>query len=103
MPNRREPVTTEMIEFIITKGKKYKDQDNMYSSMGDWLILGEQAGCRRLEWVQECSYLNTYNIYQRNFDDTSTAFILDDFEFRGSNNVRIYNHNDEVVTIRSRA
>ena len=48
MPNRREPVTTEMIEFIVTKGKTYKDQDNIYSSMGDWLILGEQAGCRRL-------------------------------------------------------
>ena len=97
MPNRREPVTTEMIEFIVTKGKTYKDQDNIYSSMGDWLILGEQAGCRRLEWAQECSHLNKYKTYQRNIDGTSTAFILDDFEFRGSNNVRIDNHNDEEV------
>ena len=97
MSNRREPVTTEMIEFIVTKGKTYKDQDNIYSSMGDWLIIGEQAGCRRLEWAQECSHLNKYKTYQRNIDGTSTAFILDDFEFRGSNNVRIDNHNDEEV------
>ena len=47
MPNRREPVITEMIEFIVTKGKTYKDQDNIYSFMGDWLILGEQTGYRR--------------------------------------------------------
>ena len=65
--------------------------------MDDLLILGEHAGCRRLEWTQECSHLNKYKIYQRNIDGTSTAFILDDFEFRGSNNVRIDNHNDEEV------
>ena len=73
-----------MIEFIVTKGKTYKDQDNIYSSMVDWFILDEQADCRRLEWAQECSHLYKYNIYQRNIDGTSAAFILDDFEFRGS-------------------
>ena len=65
--------------------------------MGNWLILGEQAGCRRLEWTQECTHLNKYNTYQRNIDGPSAAFILDDFEFRGSNNIRIDNHNDEEV------
>ena len=97
MPNRREPVTTEIIEFILTKGKAYKDQDNIYSYIDDWLILGKQAGCRRLEWAQECSNLNKYNTYQRNIDGTAAAFILDDFEIRESNNVRIDNHIDEEV------
>ena len=40
--NRREPITTEMIEFIVTKGKIYEDQNNIYSSIGDWFILGEK-------------------------------------------------------------
>ena len=35
MYNRRESVTTDMIDFLVDKGKKYKDEDNIYSSMGD--------------------------------------------------------------------
>ena len=41
------------------------------------------------------SSFNKYKTYQRHIDDTSTAYILDSCEFRGSNNVRIDNHNDE--------
>ena len=37
MPNRKELVTTEMIEFIVSKGKTYKYQDNIYLSLGDQL------------------------------------------------------------------
>ena len=48
--------------------------------MGVWLILGEQVGCRRLEWAQECSHLNKYNTYQRNIDGTSAEIFRDDFE-----------------------
>ena len=55
--NRQDPITIEMIEFIVTKCTTYKDQDNRYSSMGDWLILGEQVGFIRMEWAQECSHL----------------------------------------------
>ena len=50
-----------------------------------------------MELAQECSNLNKYKTYQRNIDDTSAAFILDDFEFRGINNIRIDNHNDEDI------
>ena len=49
-----------MIEFIVTKGKTYKDQDNIYLSISDWLILGEHIGCRRMEWAQEFSHLSKY-------------------------------------------
>ena len=37
-----------MIEFVANKGKTNKDQDNIYLSMGDWLILGEQAGLKQI-------------------------------------------------------
>ena len=58
MPNCREPVTKEMIEYIINKGKSIKDnKDNIYSSFGDWLVLGEQAGFKRKEWAKDRTYL----------------------------------------------
>ena len=41
--NRREPITIEMIEFIVTKGKTYEDQNNKYSSIGNRPILGEKG------------------------------------------------------------
>ena len=49
MPNRREPITKEMIKYIIDKGKGLQkiNPDNIYSALGDWLVLGEQTGYRR--------------------------------------------------------
>ena len=41
--------------------------------------MGEQTGCRRMKWAQECSHLSKYKTYQRNIDGTSAAFIFDDF------------------------
>ena len=93
MPNRRELVTTDMIECIVDKGNKFKDQNNTYSSMDDYLILGEQADFRRLKQVQESSYLRKYKTCQRNID--CVIFILDDFEFRGHKNFRINNRSNE--------
>ena len=51
MPNRREPLTKEMIEYIIDKGENSKktNPDNLYSAMGDWLVLGKQTGFKRKE------------------------------------------------------
>ena len=42
MPKYREPITKEMVEYIIDKGKDvYKTKpDNIYSTLGDWLVLG---------------------------------------------------------------
>ena len=53
MPNRREPITKSMIEYIIDKGKSlYKENNNnIYISLSDWLIIGLQTGFRRKEWV----------------------------------------------------
>ena len=42
IPKRREPVTNKMILYIVNKGKKLNkvDQDNIYTALGDCLILG---------------------------------------------------------------
>ena len=42
IPNRKEPVTKQMIEHIIQKGKDLQKNnlDNMYAVLGDWLVPG---------------------------------------------------------------
>jgi hypothetical protein len=91
IPNRREPVSKQMIDYIASKGKKLhkKIPDNIYLALSDWLILGMQSGFRRKEWAQENSYLIKHKDIQRNVDGSSAAFIMNDFEFRGRNNTRI--------------
>ena len=66
VPNRREPVTKEMVEYIISKGKSMSkgNPDNLYSAMADWLILGEQTGFRRNEWAQDRTYLKNTKTFK---------------------------------------
>ena len=99
IPNRREPVTKVMIEYIIVKGKSLSktNPDNIYSSLGDWLVLGEQTGFRRKEWAQDRTYLKKNKDIQRNIDGSSAAFIRKDFEFRGKTNKRIDNSSTKEV------
>ena len=99
IPNRREPVTKQMIEYIINKGKSLQksDPDNIYISISDWLILGMQSGFRRKEWAQDRSYMMKNKDIQRNVDGSSAAFILEDFEYRGANNKRINQKSNSAV------
>ena len=59
MPNRREPATKEITEYIINEVKILSriNSDNIYLVMGGWLVLGEQAGFTRKEWAQDCTHL----------------------------------------------
>ena len=43
MPNQREPVTTDMIEFILAHAKS-TPTDSITSALADWVILGEYTG-----------------------------------------------------------
>ena len=47
MPNRREPLTKDMVVYILDKGSAMDSTDNLYTVMGDWLTLGLQTGARR--------------------------------------------------------
>ena len=99
MPKRREPMTKEMISYIIDKGEKLKstNPDNIYTVLSDWLIVGLQAGFRRKEWAQDKTYLKKYKDIERNVDGSSAAFILSDFEFRGKGNTRIDNSSKQAI------
>ena len=99
IPNRREPITKEIISYITNKGKTLNrvNPNNIYSALSDWLILGLQSGFRRKEWAQDHKYLKRFNDIQRNVDGSSAAFILEDFEFRSNNNKRInQNSNNQI-------
>ena len=99
IPNRKEPVTKEMISYVINKGKEMENTnpDNIYMALGDWLVLGLQAGFRRKEWAQDKTYLKQHNDIERNVDGSSAAFIISDFEFRGKGNTRINNSLKQAV------
>ena len=50
MPNRREPLTKDMLTFLIKKSATLNLPDGKYAVMTDWFILALQAGFRRMEW-----------------------------------------------------
>ena len=99
VPNRKEPVTKQMIEYVIEKGRNsYKtNPHNLYLALSNWLILGQQTGFRRKEWAQDRTYMKKHKDIERNINGTSSAFILNDFEFRNVGNRRINNSSVKEV------
>ena len=95
IPNRKEPITKELIQYIINKGNKLSKQNpnNLYAALSDWLIIGLQAGFRKKEWAQDSSALTRSKDIQRNIDGSSAAFILEDFEFKSKNNGKLNQNN----------
>ena len=78
MSNRREPVTKDMVGYLIDKGTQ-RYQDNRIAVTADWLILGLQAGFIKGEWAQDRTLLNKNGAYQRNVDGSSSTFVKSDF------------------------
>ena len=99
IPDRREPVTKAMVEYIFNKGMTISKSngDNLYAALANWLILGQQSGFPRKEWAQDRSHLKKFKDIQRNVDESPSAFIINDFEFRGSNNKRIDQNSNNAV------
>ena len=87
MPNRREPVTTEMLEQMGEVSKDL-DPDSLESALRDWNMLGRYLGFRLSEWAQNEE--NRKNFPLLAIDDTPLAFTFHDFQFmgRGSRQLR---------------
>ena len=99
MPDRREPMTKQIIEYIYNKGiaQKKINPYNIHSAIADWFILGLQSGFRRKEWAQDRTYMKKHKDIQRNPDGTPAAFILQDMEFTKKNNVRINQNSEKEI------
>ena len=89
MPNRREPLTKDMIVYVMDKGSALSSADNLYTVMGDWLTLSPQTGDRRQEWSQDRTALQRSNHVDLNVDGSLTAFIEFDFKFSGPKGLRL--------------
>ena len=80
MPNRQEPLTVEMTQYLILNAKS-AHQDSPAAAMADWSTMGLQAGPRSSEWCQSHSkiFLPIISPIQTNVDGSATAFIAGDF------------------------
>lgn len=81
MPNRREPITNEMMVYLVKTAEMDPNQDSLLNAVTDFLVMGEYGGFRKSEWLQDTKEARKGK-YARNVDDTSKAFILSDFAFR---------------------
>ena len=99
MPNRKEPVTKTMVDYIIKKGDSLygTNPNNIYTALSDWLVLGEQTGFRRKEWAQDRAHLKKQKDAERNIDGSPAAFTLGDFEFRAEGNKRLTSQTDKHI------
>ena len=78
IPNRRHPVTLNMLHYL-HKQQLNLHQDSYGCALFDWLILGMQTGSRKSEWCQDASEFRRTNKISLNIDNTSSAFIAEDF------------------------
>jgi hypothetical protein len=79
MPDRREPLTVDMISYqkLLTHESKPHSED---AAMYDWEVFGIYAGNRLTEWAQR----NGTDIIN-NIDGLPKAFLISDLEFFGAN------------------
>ena len=80
MPNRREHVTSKMIEEM-WKLCKDKGQDSFEHAILDWTMLGQYYGFHLSEWAQNNE--NKGNFPLLAIDSTPLAFTFNDFQFEG--------------------
>ena len=78
IPNRRHPVTINMLEFL-HKHQLNLHQDCYECALYDWLVLGMQTGQRKSEWCQDATEFRKSNTFSRSIKQTSIAFTQNDF------------------------
>ena len=81
MPNRREPVTNEMMAHIVADAAKDTNPDSLLNTIADYLVMGKYGGFRKSEWLQDYADARKGR-YARNLDGSAKAFIIADFSFQ---------------------
>jgi hypothetical protein len=80
MPNRREPFTIEMLDFIIDQSKNLAP-NSFLSTFRDWATCGLYAGFRLSKWAEPERNTAINNPLLNMFNDPK-AFCLGDLEFQ---------------------
>ena len=87
MPNRREPLTTDMITYQQLQREDNKPHSEA-AALYDWEVVGIYTGNRLSEWAQHHGTTDLSMIIQ-NIDGTAKAFIVEDIEFYGKDRRRM--------------
>ena len=87
MPNRREPLTIDMI-YHQQRQCSSLTPHSVAQVMFDFEVVGIFAGLRLGEWAQE-DHVRRLDQIRQNIDGTPTAFIIEDLEFFGKNKRRM--------------
>ena len=84
MPNRSEPMTPEMVQFLYNLGQN-SPFNSAIAAYADWAVLSLHAGFRISEYAQTHSaqHMSLDKQISLNLDGTSKAFIASDFKFLG--------------------
>ena len=98
MPNRREPLTYNMVnQAIINNTRNHYCTNSLNSALTDWFILGMVTGARKSEWCQDRSSILKSGTVTPNIDGSSSAFIFSDFIFEDINGIRRNNDRDTAI------
>jgi hypothetical protein len=87
MENRREPLTTDMVQFQKTLTCPSKPH-SLEQALYDWWVCGIYAGFRKSEWAQD-EHVRFRHQVKLTIDDQPVAFLIDDLEFFGENRRRM--------------
>ena len=87
VPNRREPLTWEMVHWVQQKEAQEEStgkQDNIYTVLANWFTMSMQACFRKSEWAQDSGLLKSTKDVAKNLDGSAKAFLLSAFTFKGA-------------------
>lgn len=87
MEDRREPLTTDMIQFLKTLCH-LSTPHSLEQTIYDWFVCGIYGGFRLGEWAQE-DHVKFRHQVRLTIDDQPVAFLIDDLEFFGENRRRM--------------
>jgi hypothetical protein len=91
MPNRREPFTIEMLNWLVElrdSNLQLYHPDSLLTAMIDWFTCGLFDGFRLSEWAQPNGHSALENPHLNKRDDPC-AFCIDDFRFLTDGKVHI--------------
>jgi hypothetical protein len=87
MPDRREPLTTDMIQYQKLQCSSATPH-SLNQALYDWFVTGIYAGFRLSEWAQD-DHVRTRLQVKQTIDGDPTAFLIGDIEFYGENRRRM--------------
>lgn len=80
VPNRREPVTPEMLREARKLGDATKDPYSLDAALSDWWAVAVLAGLRLCEWAQPTDQFSDPDSPHKNIFGDTAAFCLGDIQ-----------------------